>query len=637
VRRPRRLIVKSTRDGLDDLFARLKHGPLAVDTETTDLPWWDGKTLVGSINLAAGETSAFLYKNALAPAARYLSDEVKEGRELVFHDAKFDLHHLRESFGLHVPYPVHDTKVMSFLLDNRGVWAYGHRGDKPHSLKPLASIFVDPEAKDPERELLAAIRAAGGRDKGDWLLAPEQLFGPYGALDPWYTLQLFLQFRERIRHWAQPSARVPSLWSLYELERWMILALRDMEERGILADREFLERWRRRKLEPKKLELERRLAKLAGREINWNSADQLSQLLYNRKPRGLGLVPERMTDGGRKKIPKPSTDTVALLNLAHPIGPIMVQYRETFKQWSSYTISLVNAIAPDGAIHPTFKSTGTEPGRTSCVNPNLQQQTRVSGVRKAYHPRPGLVFRMADYMQIEMRLAAHFGREPSLLRGFLSDPTFDPHGATALKMFGRLYDPKSQHRKFAKILNFTTIFGGGVQKISEQLIDLMEEDEAIAGCREFGIRKLPPGLTPWRALAGELKARYKAEMPNLMRALRDDADLAEQRGYAMHDFGGHRFFDDRWYRAFNTRIQGTAGVQAKRGLVNVYRECQLNRGELALLLIIHDEIFYESEGDPRTDRRVLELMKETKRFRIPIVAEISGSAKNWQSKVKIKL
>lgn len=637
MRRPRKLIVARDGDGLDETLARLQRGPLAVDTETTGLRWWDGSR-VGALCLAAGETAVFAYQDALASAFRWLGDQVKRERELVFHGAKFDLHHLRETAGLHVPYPVHDTAVMSFLLDNRGVWAYRRFADKPHGLKPLASIFVDPDAQEPERELLALIRTMGGRDKADWLLADPDLYEKYGGLDPWYTLQLFLQFRERIRHWVQPSARLPSLWSLYDLERWMILALRDMEERGILADREFLEKWRIKELEPKKLRLERRLAKLAGREINWNSADQLAALLFSKRSSGgLGLKPERFTDGGKRKIQKPSTDTVALLSLKHPIGAVMVQYRETFKQWSSYATSLVEAIASDGAIHPNIKSTGADTGRTSCEDPNLQQQTRTSGVRKAFRPRPGLVLRMSDYMTIEMRLAAHFGNEASLIEGFIRDPNFDPHGMTGKRMFGRLYDPKTQHRKYAKILNFTTIFGGGEAKVAEQLIDLMEYDETVAGLREFGIRSLPAGATPWRALARELRTRYKETFPNLVRALRDDADLAEERGYATHDFGGHRFFDDRFYRAFNTRVQGTAGVQAKRGLVNVYRESQLSRGELALMLIIHDEIMYESEGDPRVDRRVLELMAETERFKVPIVAEISGSRINWQAKEKIKL
>lgn len=638
MRRPRVLRILSTPDGLDEAFGRLEgRRPLAVDTETSGLPWW--KELVGAICLAANDTAYFCYKGALAPAAKFLGRQVRRERALVFHNAKFDLHHMRKTFGLHVPYPVHDTAVMSFLVDNRGVHAYGKWKDKPHGLKPLASVFVDPDAEEPEKALLAQIRARGGTDKGDWLLADEALFGEYGALDPWYTLRLYEQFIERIRHWPQPSDEdTDSLMSLYDLERWCILAFRDMEARGICADREFLERWRVETLEPELAKTKAKLLELAGRDINWNSVPQLRQLLFGkRKDGGLGLVPERFTEPTEKqRVGQPSTDTVALLDLKHPIGAVLVQYRALFKQWSSYAVSLVESIADDGAIHPSFKSTGAETGRTSCVDPNLQQQTRVSGVRKAYRPRKGLVFRFADYSQVEMRLAGHFGNEPVLIDGFCNDPDFDTHDGTARMMFGKSYDPTSQHRKFAKILNFTTVFGGGEAKVTEQLVDLMDIDEATAGCRAFEA-DVPPGTTPWRVLAHELKVRYKATFPNLIRALREEADTAERRGYAMHAFGGHRFLEDRWYRAFNTKVQGTAGVQAKRGLVNVYRELQLGSGELALLLLIHDEIVYESEGNPRTDRRVLELMQELTRFKVPIIAEMSGSSTTWQDKVKVKL
>ena len=50
-----------------------------------------------------------------------------------------------------------------------------------------------------------------------------------------------------------------------------------------------------------------------------------------------------------------------------------------------------------------------------------------------------------------------------------------------------------------------------------------------------------------------------------------------------------------------------------------------------------DEIVYESEGDPRTDRKVLELMKNETRFRVPIIADMKGSSTNWQEKTSIDL
>lgn len=626
MKHPKQLHILRSRDGLDESFARLKRGPLAVDTETTGLQWYRGD-LVGAINLAAGETAICAIGDALGPAARYLSDQVKRDRELIFHNAKFDMHFLRETFGLHIPYVVHDTAAESFVIDNRGANAYGWRTKKKHSLKELANVYVDPDAQDHEKQMMSAIKARGGTSKADWSLLigtdQEHLFTHYSAYDAWYTLELHRQFIERIRHWIQPYAEpeYPSLMSVYERERWMLLAFRDMEARGICASRTFLEEWRA----DLAVELEKRkriLWKLAKkREINWNSQPQVLDLLR------------------KLNVSVPDTTASTLLDCDHAIGPAIVKYRETFKQWSSYANSLLDALTPGGTIHPTFKSTGADTGRTSCVEPNLQQQTRISGVRKAYHPRKGLQFRFADYSQVEMRFAAHFSNEPSLVEGFNKDPDFDTHLSTALKMFGKMFDPDSQHRKYAKIINFTKLFGGGENKVTEQLVNLIDEKEALAGCRAFGVRP-EPGINAWRALARAIIERFNASNPRLTSIIRERARIMEQRGYAMTAFGSHRYLDDgddRWYAAFNSEVQGTAGIKAKEGMVNVYRECQLNRGELAMLLLIHDEIVYETEGDPRTDRRVLELMQDLTSYRVPIIADMKAGPKNWHDKEKVKL
>jgi DNA polymerase I-like protein with 3'-5' exonuclease and polymerase domains len=247
MKHPKQLHILRSPDGLDDVFARLQRGPLAVDTETTGLQWYKGD-LVGAINLAAGETAVCAIGNALGPTARYLSSQVKRDRELIFHNAKFDMHFMRETFGLHIPYPVHDTAAASFVIDNRGANAYGWRTKKKHSLKELSNLYVDPGAKDHEKLMMAAIKAKGGKTKADWSLLigteQEHLFTHYSAYDAWYTLELHRQFIERIRYWVQPTDEYPSLMSVYERERWMLLAFRDMEARGICASREFLEEWR---------------------------------------------------------------------------------------------------------------------------------------------------------------------------------------------------------------------------------------------------------------------------------------------------------------------------------------------------------------------------------------------------------
>jgi DNA polymerase I-like protein with 3'-5' exonuclease and polymerase domains len=641
--KPKRIIVLRSRDGIDDALRALRGGPLAIDTETTGLDWTED--LVGSINLAARRTAVVAIKDALAPVARWLGDEVKAERELVFHEAKFDLHQLRETFGLHVPYPVHDTKIESFLVDNLGAGRFDKRFIKKgtHSLKPLTAMNINPDALEPQTKLLAAIKARGGNGIADWSMLidteDEHLFTDYAGYDPWDTLELHRFFHPQIVNWQNPEGDYWSLTRCYEMERWLVLAFRDMEERGIMVERRFLENWRD-ELEVKVRKAKKRLVKLAGRDINWNSHPQLCELLYTK--RGLGLVPPHWTKPKRGKegthVSKPSTDEVALLTLGHPVGEALINYREATKQHGTYALGLLDAIARDGAIHATFKGTGARTGRTSCEDPNLQQQTRESGVRKAYHARNGLVLRFADLSQVEMRFGAHFANEKTLIRGFINDPDFDTHRATAIVMYGLAgREPSERQRKFGKILNFTTLFGGGVKKVAEQLQERLKLPDVMQALREQRYRP-EPGESPYLALARVLKERYANAMPNMIKATREWAEIAEARGYVMTAYGHHRFLDDdRWYSAFNTTVQGTAGGHAKQALVKVYREKQLKDRALACLLLIHDEIVYESDGDPRTDRDVLELMADRTRFRVPIIADMSGSDTTWQDKKKLKL
>lgn len=889
MRHPKAMYVLRGPDGIDEVLAKLRSGPLAIDTESTGLDWWTER--VGSINLASGTTAVFAYKDALAPVVRWLADEIQRRRSLVFHHAKFDMHMLRTTFGLHIPYPVHDTMLQSKLLDNRGArqgqWYGGHH------LKGLARMYVDPFAQEPEKALMTAIHAAGGKDKGDWLLAPMHLYARYSALDPWYTLQLHQQFIERIRYWPQPDATpaYPSLMSLYKTEQWVTLALRDMEERGIKIRRRFLEQWRGT-LQTEIADLKEQLLEASGgKDINWNSRPQLRALLFDPKTKGgLGLIPSRQTKAGQW-----STDKKTLVRLDHPIAGALLPYSAAFKQYTAYAVNLLKMIKPDGAIHCDFNQ-NVDTNRMSCSNPNLQQQTRKSGVRAAYRPRKGQVFRFFDYClagntlvetltgpkairniragdkvfawkkgritwdtvkkaalvgrlpayrvtldsgksfiasgdhglllrdgercnatdlepgmslaamrystagqgkyrtvyswtnrayeyvhgiiaeayhgkkpvgydvhhvngnrkdnrpknlqylkigphrrmcawigvdqnkrlkalrvalknrrsyrgvdnpnwrgggvcrvcgvsfsqtgnhhgccdlcrprrnhkvlcveklgryvpmyhlemtkithnfalscgvislnsQIEMRFAAHAADSPILIDGFNTDPDFDTHRATAQMMFA-VKNPTPEQRSRGKTMNFAQLFGQGVDGITENLMMQMSIVEAYTVCKELGHRP-GPSESPHRTLAVLLRDRYREGMPEMIKAARAEQEIAAQRGFAITEYGYHRYLDEDDSRlAFNTRIQGSAAGLAKRGLAAVYRELQLGTGELALLLQVHDELVAETDGDPRTDRRVLELMADTTTFKVPMTADAKGSPTSWQEKHELHL
>lgn len=622
MRRPNEILVARGPDGLDDVLAKLRHGVLAVDTETTGLD--PRRDRVGGICLSAGDTAVFAYKNALAPVVRWLARQVLHERELVFHHAKYDMHMLYGTFGLHIKYPVHDTMLQSHLLDNRGADGYGS-----HALKKLAKVAVDPYAEDAEKELMRNIRQRGGKTKGDWLLAEEHHFAKYSALDPWYTKELHRQQYERIRCWAQPDG-YPSLRSLYENERWLTLALRDMEWRGVVIDRPYLEQWERTLRKESKKALER-LNRIAGRDdINWNSTPQLRNLLFgSTRTGGLGLA----TTGRLTKTSQVSTDKTALTRIAHPIGEALLKYRKLDKQHGTFALGLLEKATSDNTVHCHFNQ-NVDTGRMSCSDPNLQQQDKKSGVRRGFIPRRGLVNRYGDYSQIEMRLAAHAANERTLIHGFNTDPRFDMHAATAALMFG-VKVPSGDQRDRGKTMNFAKLYGQGLDAMTESLMLRLTRAEAIASCRQMGHR-VGPGENPHRSLAELLTSRYSDVMPTMGQAIRQMEALAKKRGFVVNDYGRHRYLDERdCYKAFNTWDQGTAADCGKVGLVKVYRELQLGTGELALLLQVHDEVIYESEGDPRTDQRVLECLNDYSTFRVPILAEISGSETSWQDKSPI--
>lgn len=616
---PRYQFIVRGLDGIQEVFDRLEHGILASDTETTGLDWTIDR--VGGLCFAAGNTSAFFIGNALGRAAKWFANQVKRRRRLVFHNGKFDMHMIRETFGIHITYPVHDTLIMSRLLDNRSIpldrypwFAYNHE------LKTLASYYVDPRARESEDDLLDAIRGKVGRHKNtmaDWLVAPVHLSGKYGLRDPWYTLRLYDMFISMIQHWSNPP-EYPSLMSLYKNERWLMLALRDMEERGVLLDQDYIRAWLE-KASRRTDKLTTIMNRRAGYELNWNSNPQIRKLFWEE----LEL----------EQIHGEKTTKRTLLRMTHPLAALLLKRRKQAKMVSSGR-SLLNNLDRRGFLHSDYRQ-NVDTGRMSATR-GMHQFARDSGVRKGVIPRKGLVLRSADYSQIEMRFAGHYSKEGWLVNGFNSTGPFDTHAALASRMFG-VKKPSPEQRDRGKTMNFAMLYGAGEDAVTEQLIDKISAKEARQSCIELG-HTPSVAESPFRTLAGLLRGAVRESSPKIWAFTKDEEEIAKHYGYVLDAFGYHRWLDEEEaYKAMNSKLQGSAAHQAKVGMVKVYREEQLNRGSLGIIMQVHDDVVYESDGDPKTDKRVLELLEDHSSFRVPITADLKGSAENWQDKVSIKL
>lgn len=624
---PRRAYIVRGTDGIQDVLDRLERGVLAVDTETSGLDWTVDR--VGALCFAAGDTSAFFCKGALATAARWFASQVRRRRKLVFHGGKFDMHMIRETFGIHIAYPVHDTLTLSRLYDNRGVPI----GRYPwfsfnHDLDVLAGHYVHDGAGDAYEDLLFSIReaiaeATGDRRKhkspmGDWLMAPLVKSGTYGLRDPWYTLRLYDMFISMVAHWPQIPG-YPSLMSLYKNERWLTLALRDMEERGVRIDQDFMHRWLR-KAQRRTDKLTDKMNRRAGYELNWNSVPQIRTLFW-----------EEME---LEQVNGDSLDKRSLLRMGHPFAALLLKRRKHAKEVSTGRAMLRN-LDSRGLLHAHYNQ-NVDTGRMSATK-GFHQFSRDSGIRAAVIPsQKGLVLRSADYVQIEMRYAAHYSQEPTLIEGFTSGEKFDTHAALAARMFG-VKVPTDKQRDRGKTMNFAMLYGAGEDAITEQLIDKISAAEARQSCIELGYRP-GPSESPFRTLAKLLRDRVRESYPRVWQFTKDEEEITKMLGYVTDAYGYHRWLDEEGaYKAMNTKLQGSAAHKAKEGMVVMYRDVQLATGMAGQIMQVHDDIVYESDGDPEIDRMTIEALEDHKTFRVPITADLKGSAENWAAKKTIEL
>jgi len=121
--------------------------------------------------------------------------------------------------------------------------------------------------------------------------------------------------------------------------------LKKMSEKGVLLDIKFLEKMGT-DLKVRLKQIEEEIFKTVGHEFNLNSPKQLSEVLFD----DLNLPVIKKTKTGR------STDEETLNELAsaHPMIPLLLEYRQLFKLVSTYIDALPKSVAEDGRVHSTF-------------------------------------------------------------------------------------------------------------------------------------------------------------------------------------------------------------------------------------------------------------------------------------------
>ncbi|GAA2576070.1 DNA polymerase I [Microbacterium binotii] len=436
-------------------------------------------------------------------------------------------------------------------------------------------------------------------------LVPETEGATPGQL-AWYTIRVAEPLRAALGD--GPSS------VLTDIELPTLLALADMELAGVAVSHEVLSGFSA-ELAERADGLAQRAYAAIDREVNLGSPKQLQEVLFEQ----LQLPKTRKTKTGY------STDAAVLADLQeshpHPFLDLLLQHREATKL-RQIIETLDAAIAADGRIHTTYLQTGSQTGRLSSTDPNLQNipiRTEESRrIRSAFQVGAGYeTLLTADYSQIEMRIMAHLSEDPGLIEAFNTGE--DLHRFVGARVFGVTPEEVTpQMRTKVKAMSYGLVYGLSAFGLSKQL--RIDQSEA-------------------KQLMGEYFARFGA----VRDYLRASVEKAREDGYTETIFQRRRPFPDlaspnRVLRenaeraALNAPIQGSAADIMKIALFRIHAEFQERRLASRVLLQIHDELVVEvaaGEWD-QAEQIVRARMGDAAQLTVPLDVQI-GRGVDWNA------
>lgn len=155
----------------------------------------------------------------------------------------------------------------------------------------------------------------------------------------------------------------------------------------------------------------------------------------------------------------------ALATMQHlPEIKALLTYKKTSKLISTYGTTLQAQVNPvTKRVHCSFSLGETRTGRLSSREPNLQNLPRDSGMRNIFRAYPGKKLIIADFNQIELRVAGEVSRDPVILNAYKEG--VDLHRLFASKMYHvPISKVTKDQRQIAKSANFGAIYGMGPSK-----------------------------------------------------------------------------------------------------------------------------------------------------------------------------
>jgi DNA polymerase-1 len=553
----------------------------------------------------------------LAKAKRVLTDLWKT-KELLFHNAKFDLDVAQAHLGLALPpwERFHDTMFSLFLSD-------------PHapnlSLKPSAKrlLGMEPEEQDAVADWVIAHGLTKGRKGAGAFISkvPASIVGPYAIGDVVRTKKLHDKLYPKLDREMKLA---------YDRERRLLPVLLANESEGIRVDLPKLQA-DIKAYTLAQASVDRWLAKQLG-DINIDSDQSLAAALIER-----GHVAEEdfvPTDTGKPSVAK---ENLSVGMFKDPRVYVALQYRsrlgtamrtfmgpwaEVAERNNGYIFTNWNQVRQS---YHAGGGAGARTGRLSCSpnfqnipktwddkgdgysHPKVPKLPELPLIRRYCLPDKGQLFGHRDYNQQELRILAHF-EDDLLLTAYREEPRMDVHDFVKASIAG--ITGTQLERRAVKVLNFGMLYGMGMGKLSKALGVSVEQARLLKGAQRSAI----PGL---RALEQGLRRKAKEDKP--IRTWGGRLYYCEE---PVVRNGREQTFE---YKLLNYLIQGSAADCTKEAVIR-YNEV---RKDGRFLVTVHDEINVSApKGAMAKELEVLREAMESVEFDVPMLSD-AKQGPNW--------
>ena len=275
---------------------------------------------------------------------------------------------------------------------------------------------------------------------------------------------------------------------------------------------------------------------------------------------------------------KPSASRAALREYAgdHKVVAEYLAWKRVEKR-RQMVEALLKHLGSNGFIKASYMQLGADTGRMSCIGPNLQQIPRDSRFRACVKAPDGWKLVVADYAQMELRLAAWEAQDELMIQAFQQG--LDLHTVTAMQIYGVPEDEVTKDmRQVSKSANFGLLYGSGAR----------------------GLRNYAAGMGIQMDLleAGEIRSKFHAAYRGISRWQRENAAQANlnraNAAIRIRNSGLRRFlpgdYNSLTVRS-NTPIQGAGAAVLKRTLGKLWPLLKADGEEIVRIAgVVHDEV-----------------------------------------------